>query len=202
MTDYRDKLSQNLYYILIFMQSVIALFVAPMFGSNLGISFSIPTTKAGWCVYVVTKLFVATINVLLFHCFVRQAKLNVKDDARYLEAQELMGKLNHDIKHPRSPKQYFAQLYSRKGTMIFVTSLLSAVVLTNAVLTFDLTSLVTYAITVTMGLILGVIKMKDVECFWTEEYLYYAREQYALHTANVPDTAIHTKPVSPATKEE
>lgn len=192
MESYRDRLSQNLYYVLIFMLSLIALLVAPMFGSNMGIEFSVPTTKAGWCVYVVTKLFVALINVLLFHCFVRQARLNIKDDPRYLEAQELMGKLNNDIKHPRSPKQYFTQLYSRKGTTIFITTLLSTVVLTNAILTFDATSLVTYAITVVMGLIFGVIKMKDVECFWTEEYLYYAREQYA----------IHIKPAEPVIKED
>ena len=58
--------------------------------------------------------------------------------------------------------------------MIFVTSVLSSVVLTNAILAFDLTSFITYSITILMGLILGVMKMKDVESYWTGEFYDYA----------------------------
>ena len=46
--------------------------------------------------------------------------------------------------------------------------------LTNAILSFDLTSFITYSITILMGLILGVMKMKDVESYWTGEFYDYA----------------------------
>lgn len=177
----RDQLNQHIYYVLIFLLSAIALFVAPLFGSNLGLTLAFPQTKAAWVVYVTVKLFVAMINVLLFHCFVRQAKLNVKDDPRFIEAQTIMGKLRQTIQHARSPHTYFGQLYRRKGTTIFATTLLSAVVLTNAILTWDITSLITYATTVVMGLIFGILKMKDVEVYWTEEYYVFALEQLEAH---------------------
>lgn len=177
----RDQLNQHIYYVLIFLLSAIALFVAPLFGSNLGLTLAFPQTKAAWVVYVTVKLFVAMINVLLFHCFVRQAKLNIKDDPRFKEAQRIMGKLRQTVQHARSPHTYFGQLYRRKGTTIFATTLLSAVVLTNAILTWDITSLITYATTVVMGLIFGILKMKDVEVYWTEEYYVFALEQLEAH---------------------
>lgn len=177
----RDQLNQHIYYVLIFLLSAIALFVAPLFGSNLGLTLAFPQTKAAWVVYVTVKLFVAMINVLLFHCFVRQAKLNIKDDPRFIEAQTIMGKLRQTVQHARSPHIYFGQLYRRKGTTIFATTLLSAVVLTNAILTWDITSLITYATTVVMGLIFGILKMKDVEVYWTEEYYVFALEQLEAH---------------------
>lgn len=177
----RDQLNQHVYYVLIFLLSAIALFVAPLFGSNLGLTIAFPQTKAAWIVYVTVKLFVALINVLLFHCFVRQAKLNVKDDPRFIEAQTIMGKLRQNIVHARSPHTYFGQLYRRKGSMIFATTLLSAVVLTNVILTWDITSFITYATTVLMGLLFGVLKMKDVEVYWTEEYYVFAHEQLEAH---------------------
>ena len=185
----RDQLNQHIYYVLIFLLSAIALFVAPLFGSNLGLTLAFPQTKAAWVVYVTVKLFVALINVMLFHCFVRQAKLNVKDDPRFIEAQRIMGKLHQNIQHARSPHTYFGQLYRRKGSTIFVTTLLSAVVLTNAILTWDITSLITYAATVVMGLIFGVMKMKDVEVYWTEEYYVFAMEQLEAHEAKQRNAA-------------
>lgn len=184
----RDQLNQHIYYVLIFLLSAIALFVAPLFGSNLGLTLAFPQTKAAWVVYITVKLFVALINVLLFHCFVRQAKLNIKDDPRFIEAQTIMGKLRQNVSHARSPHTYFGQLYRRKGSTIFVTTLLSAVVLTNVILTWDITSLVTYATTVIMGLIFGVMKMKDVEVYWTEEYYVFALEQ--LEAANATQKTI------------
>lgn len=177
----RDQLNQHIYYVLIFLLSAIALFVAPLFGSNLGLTLAFPQTKAAWVVYITVKLFVAMINVLLFHCFVRQAKLNIKDDPRFKEAQRIMGKLRQTVQHARSPHTYFGQLYRRKGSTIFATTLLSAVVLTNAILTWDITSLITYATTVVMGLIFGILKMKDVEVYWTEEYYVFALEQLEAH---------------------
>lgn len=178
MNELKEKLNLNFYYCLIFILSLLVLFIAPMFSPNInsdmGVSMNLPKTKIGWAIYIVTKLFVAMVNLLLFHCFVKQAQINIKDNENYKKACEILQKYQPHEYHPRSTKQYFKQLYAKKGTLIFLTSVLSSVVLTNAILAFDLTSFTTYCITITMGIILGIMKMKDVEVYWTTEFYDYA----------------------------
>lgn len=178
MNEWKEKINLNFYYGLIFLLSLVVLFVAPMFSpytnSDAEIGLDIPNTPIGWAIYVVTKLFVACVNLLLFHCFVKQARLNILENENYKNACDILKKYLPKQYHPRSEKEYFRQLYRKKGILIFVTSVLSSVVLTNAILSFDLTSFITYSITILMGLILGVMKMKDVESYWTGEFYDYA----------------------------
>ena len=170
----KEKLSLNFYYCLIFLLSLVVMTVAPMFSpaanSDLGIAAVFPHSAIGWAIYVCTKLFVGIVNLLLFHCFVKQARINIKDNARYIAACEIYNMYHPKEYNPRGPKQYFGQLYRKKGIMIFVTSVLSAVVLTNAILSFDLTAFVTYCMTILMGLVFGILKMKEVESYWTNEF--------------------------------
>lgn len=170
----KEKLSLNFYYCLIFLLSLVVMTVAPMFSpavnSELGIAAMFPHSPIGWAIYVCTKLFVGIVNLLLFHCFVKQARINIKDNARYIEACRIYEMYHPREYNPRGPKQYFGQLYRKKGIMIFATSILSAVVLTNAILAFDLTAFVTYCMTILMGIIFGILKMKEVENYWTGEF--------------------------------
>ena len=170
----REKLSLNFYYCLIFILSLLVMTVAPMFtpsaNTDLGIAAIFPHTPIGWAIYVCTKLFVGAVNLLLFHCFVKQAKLNIKDNEKYIEACKIYEMYHPKEYNPRSPKEYFGQLYRRKGIMIFLTSILSSIVLINAILAFDLTAFVTYSITILMGIIFGILKMKEVEAYWTSEF--------------------------------
>ena len=170
----KEKLSLNFYYCLIFLLSLVVMTVAPMFSpavnSELGIAAVFPHSPIGWAIYVCTKLFVGIVNLLLFHCFVKQARINIKDNARYIAACKIYEMYHPREYSPRGPKQYFGQLYRKKGIMIFSTSILSAVVLTNAILAFDLTAFVTYCVTILMGLIFGILKMKEVESYWTGEF--------------------------------
>ena len=174
MDDIRTKLNLNFYYILIFLLSLMVMTVAPMFtpgaNSDLGVVAIFPHSLVGWAIYICTKLFVGVVNLLLFHCFVKQAKINIKDNEKFIEACKIYEMYHPREYNPRSPKQYFGQLYRKKGIMIFLTSMLSAVVLTNAILQFDLTSFVTYCVTILMGIIFGVLKMKEVENYWTSEF--------------------------------
>lgn len=170
----REKLSLNFYYCLIFLLSLLVMTVAPMFtpsaNTDLGIAAIFPHTPIGWAIYVCTKLFVGVVNLLLFHCFVKQAKINIKDNVKYIEACKIYDTYHPREYNPRSPKEYFGQLYRRKGIMIFLTSILSAMVLTNAILAFDLTAFVTYCMTILMGIIFGILKMKEVEAYWIGEF--------------------------------
>lgn len=170
-----------LYYGLVFLLSLCMLIFLPMLGSTGNLGYNLPQTKIGWIVFVVTKTVVAVINLLIFHCFICQAKLNVKDDTRFVKANEILGKLRREVL-PRSPKRFFAKEYGVKGTTTFLFSALSVVALTNAILCFDWIAFLTYVLTLMMGIIFGVLEMKKVEMFWTEEYLAYAQHRLKLST--------------------
>ena len=166
-----------LYYGLVFLLSLCMLIFLPMLGSTGDLGYNLPQTTIGWIVFVVTKSVVAIINLLIFHCFICQAKLNIKDDPKFIEANEILGKLRREVL-PRSPKKFFTKEYGVKGTTTFLFSALSVIALTNAILCFDWIAFLTYVLTLIMGIIFGVLEMKKVELFWTEEYFAYA--QYRL----------------------
>lgn len=172
-----SKWKQWQYYIIIGIISAVALFFLPMIGSEAGLAWKVPTTVVGWIVYIVSKLLVATLNILIFHCFILQAKMNIQDDPNYLEAVKILDEMSpSDTDKIRSPSEYYKETYGKKGVTIFITSILSAVGLTQAVLTFDWVSMLTYLFTVLMGLIFGILQMNQTEAFWTSEYLKYARK--------------------------
>lgn len=169
-----DKIKQSLYYIIIGVVSFIALVFLPMIGSAVGLGWNIPDTTVGWIVWVGSKLIVSTLNVLIFHCFMCQAKINVKDNENYKKAREILTDVNLKEIKPRSPGKWNAEQYGKKGVTIFITSSLAVVALTQAVLTFDYISMLTYLFTIIMGLIFGILQMKTAEEYWTREYYEYA----------------------------
>lgn len=173
--EFLDRVSQYSNYIIIAVASIISVFFFPFVGSELGLALTLPNTTAGWIVYVGTKVWVAAINILIFHCFVSQARLNIKDNPRYLEAEKIMLHTTLAAK-PLSPQQFFTREYGVKGSSVFIISILSAFSLAQAVLTFDLLMMLSYIFTIIMGLIAGVIEMKKVEEYWTIDYLNYAKE--------------------------
>lgn len=170
-----DKIKQWLYYAIIGVISFISLVFLPMVGSTVGLSWNVPDTVVGWIVWVAVKLIVSTINILVFYCFMCQAKVNVKDNPNYKEAREILFKQKNKEVLPKSPKKWNTEQYLRKGTTIFITSALSTIALTQAVLAFDYISMLSYLFTIVMGLIFGIIQMKTAEEYWTTEYLEYAK---------------------------
>ena len=185
-------------YIIIGVLSLVMLFFVPMLGSEVGLAWVLPTTTAGWVVYVLSKLLVAALNIVIFHCFILQAKVNAKDNPQFIEANQILRKYQ-DIKElaPRSPAKYFAGVYGKKGTTIFITTLLAAVGLTQAVLTFDWVSMLTYLFTILMGLIFGILQMNQTELYWTDEYYIYALnvKQIAEEEARIAEELIQQEMV-------
>lgn len=169
-----DKVKQYLNYVIIGIVSLIALVFLPMLGSTIGLNWNVPNTLVGWIVWVAVKLIVATLNVLIFYCFMQQAKVNVKDNENYKKARDIL--INQKEKEilPKSPTKWNSQQYIKKGTIIFLTTGLSTIALTQAILSFDYISMLTYLFTIVMGLIFGVLQMKTAEEYWTDEYLQYA----------------------------
>ena len=169
-----DKIKQYLYYFIIGIISLVALCFLPMLGTSVGLAWNIPDTVVGWIVWIVTKIIVAIINILLFHCFMQQAKVNIKDNDNYKKARDIL--IQEKVKEvlPKSPHKWNIEQYSKKGITIFIASALSTVALTQALLTFDWISMLTYLFTIVMGLIFGILQMKTAEEYWTNEYLEYA----------------------------
>ena len=58
-----------------------------------------------------------------------------------------------------------------------ITSLLSGFVLTQAVLTYDWVALISYVITLTIGIVFGVMQMYANYNYWVEEYPIYVNQQ-------------------------
>jgi len=87
-----------LYYILIGVLSFVALVFLPFFGSEVGMGFVFPTTPAGWVVYLTQQALMAIVNILIFHSFICQSYVNVKDNPNYIKAR--------DIFHSYDNKEY------------------------------------------------------------------------------------------------
>lgn len=170
----REKAKQNMYYILIGIISFISVAFLPMVGSTVGLGWKLPDTPTGWVVWVVSRLIIATINVLIFYSFMEQAKLNVAKDPHYIEATEILLKAKKADHTPRSPQKWQALQYGKRGTKIFISSALSVVALGQAILSFDWVSMLAYIFTIAMGVVFGVLQMKKAEAYWTDEFYRYA----------------------------
>lgn len=188
-----DRVRQYLYYCLVGAISIVMLIFMPMLGSAAGLQWVLPTTAAGWIVYIVCKLCSAGFNIGLFHCFNKQGKLNIEKHEQYIEAKKLLKQYDaRDIKKARSPHEYHRDIYGKKGLTIFIMTLLGTVGLSQAVLTFDGKEFIVQLIALVIGIIMGILQMKDTESFWTEEFLEYAKdyvaecEKKALEQAETP----------------
>lgn len=170
----KEKAKQSLYYFLIAFISFITVAFLPMVGSEIGLEWKLPNTTVGWIVWVVTRLIISTINVLLFYSFMEQAKLNVKDNERYKEANEILLRSNKKEHEPESPGKWQAKQYGRKATKIFLGSAMSVVAFGQAILSYDWVSMLSYLFTLAMGIVFGIMQMKKAETYWTTEYYAYA----------------------------
>lgn len=187
------KIRQTIYYWIIFLTSMVVLVFLPMVGSEAGLEFNIPTTTAGWILYIVTKLLVAVLNVIIFFSFMQQAKLNVRDDPKYVKACEIMGRVKKEKAYiPRAPRVWERKQYMHKGVTIFLTTAISVVALANAFLTYDYMTLLTYAITIIMGIIFGLLQMATAEEYWTKEFYDYAIRLGEDEMINNPQNEIKT----------
>lgn len=168
-----ERIKQNTYYLIVGVLSFLTMTVIPFLGSTVGMQLSFPNTVAGWMVYVGAKLIVSVINVLMFDCFIKQAKINVRDDLKFKKANEILGKIK-PVYVPLSPHDWLGKQYRHKGTTIFISSILGSVCLTQALLSYDYISAIVYLFAIIMGCVCGVLQMKKTEIYWTEEYYDYA----------------------------
>lgn len=170
-----NKINQYLNYGIIIVISLLTLFIIPLLGSEIGLKWTIPNTVAGWIVWSISNLISAILNVLLFHAFIKQGKINIKDNPNYLKAKELLEQNDTLDYVPMSPTKWHGKEYRNKALTLFFCTILGTIGLGQAVLTFDVVKFIAQIISLVIGLIFGVLEMKAVEEYWTVEYYEYAK---------------------------
>lgn len=174
-----EWIHRSTYYIVIAVLSILTLCVFPFLGSSISASIQFPTTKSGWVIWGVTKGSICLINMIIFHSFVKQGKLNIKDDPVYLQALAILSSIKpkKTDKRAPSPAKYHASVYTKRGLSLVVTSFLSLLVFGEAILRLDYVALISYFITLVIGIVFGILQMKDEEYYWTKTFLTYAKQQ-------------------------
>ena len=168
------RIYQN--YIIIGLLSAISVFFLPMLGSSVGMGFILPNTIAGWVVYLTTKICIIIINILIFDQFIKQAKVNIKDDPKYLAAEEILLIDIDDKEQEIIPtKLRISRMYRNKMITTILFTILGVFGFTNAILTFDWVQMLSYTFTIGFGVVSGWITMNEAEIIWTEDHLRYAK---------------------------
>ena len=161
-------------YGIIVLVSLVSVIFLPMLTSKLPGGFEWPDSTIGWIIWVVTKVSVAIINIIIFYCFINQAKINVRDNERYKKANEELYKMNKSYEYkPRSPESFQRKQWTRKGITIFITSITSAFVFGEVILNFDLETFLSYLFTIFMCIIFSYITMRNNEDYWVSEFPEY-----------------------------
>ena len=163
------------YYILIGIISFLSVAFLPMLNSSFDVDYKLPKTTAAWFIWAGTRTAVSTLNIMIFHCFVKQGDINTKNNENRKKAEKLLQitKEEQDFK-PKSPKEFFSQEYEKKIPTILLTTILSLFAFGPAILTFDLVTFFSYLFTVVISLVFGVIELFKVEDYYTIELLKYA----------------------------
>ena len=169
------RVQDYLYYFIIAIISLCAMFVIPCFGSTVGMEWNFPNSIVGWIVFITSKLTVAIVNILIFHGFIKQSRINIRDNPNYVEAMKILNDVGRKTYTPRSLAEINKKEYGHKMITIFISSMFSAFSFSQAILTFDITSLISYSITVLFGIIFGLLEMKKYEDYYTHEFVDYAK---------------------------
>lgn len=171
-----NKIKHYIYYVLIGILSFLSLAFLPLIGgSSTTVGWDFPTSTAGWTVWVASRIAVSVLNILIFHCFIRQGDLNTKDNPDRLKAEEILNK--HDkqrTKIPLSPEKFFAREYGRKIPTIFLMSVVSLIAFGPMLLVFDFVVFLAYLFIVIMSIVFGILEMKRVESYFINDLLEYA----------------------------
>lgn len=167
---------QYLYYVIIGIFTFIVLVFMPMLGSSIDGGLKLPQGKGAWVMFVITRVFIAVTNIIIFYSFMQQAKLNVRNNEYYKAANEILLKTkNAKEKKPMSPKKWETSQYLKKGTTITLGTVFALFSLSQAILTYKYTDLISYVILIFSATVFGIFQMKKAEIYWTTEYYRYAK---------------------------
>ena len=170
------RFEQYAYYLLIGIISFVSLAFLPMLTSSFDVGYELPKTAAAWGLWAGSRAAVSILNILIFHCFVKQGNVNTKNDQNRLEAEKILSIITEEEEYkPRSPKKFFSGEYLKKLPFILFSTALSLVAFGDAILRFDPITFLSYLFTVIMAIVFGVLEMFKVEEYYKVEMLKYAK---------------------------
>ena len=166
-------------YFLVGIVSLLSVVVVPLLGTDFGTTIVIPNTWGGLAIWLCTRFTVVVVNLLIFDAFIKQAKINVKDDERYKSAVLKLNNIKEETGIvPRSPEKFNKQQWRKKGTSLAISSILSSFLLTECIVNFDLTNFLTYLFTIGGAVAFGYLTMMNNEDYWTTEFPIYVDMLY------------------------
>lgn len=182
----REIFRKNLYYFLVAIISTVSVIVFPILGAagtdvSHAIKDNFPTDSLGWTIWIIIRAMIVLMNLLIFTSFVQQSKVNIKDNKKYIEANEILGKCKNKEYIPRSPKKYMYSIYLTKGITLLITTIASLFAIGNAILNYDYMLLIASVFTVVNSIVFGIMSMKKTELYYTTEYYDYAKYQENLY---------------------
>ena len=161
-------------YFLVGIVSLLSVVVVPLLGTDFGTTIVIPNTWGGLAIWLCTRFTVVVVNLLIFDAFIKQAKINVKDDERYKSAILKLNTIKEEAGIvPRSPEKSNKEQWRKKGTSLAISSILSSFLLTECIVNFDLTNFLTYLFTIGGAVAFGYLTMMNNEDYWTTEFPIY-----------------------------
>lgn len=177
-SELKQTVKTNIYYFLVGLLSFVSLFSLPFLGSELDIHFNIPNTVSGWIIYAVTRLLGSVINMLIFHSFIKQGKVNSIYHPNYIKAVEILfNPTQKQAKKELSPEEYFNKVYAVKGVLVTLLSAVALIGLGDAIYNFSWVVFCTYIFTIALGVVFGVFEMLTTEDYWCNRYLVYAYQE-------------------------
>lgn len=175
---YDFKISKYIYVVIIIVSLIIGGLIPPLLGTVAGLGLSFPTTAAGWIVWGILQVCNMIANCLMFYAFTAQGKENIKKHPSHIAAKELLRINNiHKEEILISPQEWEKRSWMKKMALMGAGTLLGGVALTQAVIAFDVIRFIVQVITLTIGLLFGLIQMKAIEEKYTDYYLEYAEQQ-------------------------
>ena len=157
--------------------SAFVLIFLPMLGSTAEVKANYPDTPQGWIFWATVRVILCGVNLIFLYCFTHQGQENASRKPQYAEAMAIMGESEHERAF-RSPARWKAEQYGKKGVSTVAMTALSLFALSSAVLMYDWIALITYTLSILIGVAFGLMSMKSAEKYWSEEFPLYVKKHY------------------------
>lgn len=175
-----DKFKQYRYYLVIIIASLVGLVLIPALKVSDGqVTLAFPESQVEWIIWGITRLCVMALSLTIFISFVNQGHERATYTSEYRTANNIMISLNlvkkGVIKDPIDPHKWERTTKAKKVGSLMFWSLLTFVAFGQLVLNFDVTTFLSYLVTIGMGITFGILSMYETQDMWSIGYLEFAK---------------------------
>ena len=101
----------------------------------------------------------------------------MRDNPKFIEAENILLTESKSGEEEIMPASFYLnKMYRSKVITTVIFSILGVFGFTNAILTFDVVSMLSYLFTIGMGIIFGWVAMNNAEEIWTVNHYKYAKK--------------------------